>query len=288
MLTKYLLLILSAILLLRCAASPRENSYPRADITQFPGWSLLEQPTYYDRENLWDAINGAADIHLSYGFEKLTIYQYTRPALALTLEVYDQGSPINAFGIYLVERGDGIVPIHEGTLAYYVAPYDCIALSGRYYIKGRAMEGKLSNDLCGALATHIANSLPGRGGYPPEFERLPRAGRIKGSEGFTKTSYLGQRELSNCIHAKYREPSGREIQLFAIVTPTPEETQLRWKQLASKWQPVKIGNDRALVKQIPYRGNAYLINGAQTIYGLADIPSEDAVLFWLDELGLGR
>ena len=40
-------------------------------VPKIDGWKPLDKPTYYNSQNVWNAINGAAEIYLDYGFEEL-------------------------------------------------------------------------------------------------------------------------------------------------------------------------------------------------------------------------
>jgi len=69
------------------------------------GWELSENIDTYSPETLYDAINGAADSYLRYDFRELKVGEYSLDdGTYLVVEIYQHGSPINAFGIYSQER----------------------------------------------------------------------------------------------------------------------------------------------------------------------------------------
>ena len=63
-------------------------------------WGLSEDPQNYFPENLFEYINGAAEIYLSYDFHELIVAQYAKSGTesALAVEIYDMGSSTNGFG----------------------------------------------------------------------------------------------------------------------------------------------------------------------------------------------
>ncbi|HDZ25578.1 MAG TPA: hypothetical protein ENH65_03595, partial [Candidatus Aminicenantes bacterium] len=69
-------------------------------------WKIPESPQDYFPEILFEYINGAAEIYLSYDFKELTVGQYEKgdSNASLIIEIYDMGTEINSFGIYSAER----------------------------------------------------------------------------------------------------------------------------------------------------------------------------------------
>ena len=88
---------------------------PRID-----GWGLSEAAESYLPANLFEYINGAAEIYLSYDFEELIVGQFMKPDTDAnaSVEIYDMGSSVNAFGIYGAERFPENVFLPVGTQGY--------------------------------------------------------------------------------------------------------------------------------------------------------------------------
>ncbi len=75
----------------------------------------VDEEYRYAREDLWQYINGAADLFLSYGFRELIVRDLEQGDRHVTVSVYDMGGPLDAFGVYERERpDDGRLP---GTVA---------------------------------------------------------------------------------------------------------------------------------------------------------------------------
>ncbi|MHB9098605.1 MAG: DUF6599 family protein, partial [Syntrophales bacterium] len=77
-------------------------------IYSFPemaGWKQSGEIQIYSRENLYDYIDGAADLYLKYDFQELKVADYENDRKAsVTIEVYRHKTPVHAFGIYSQER----------------------------------------------------------------------------------------------------------------------------------------------------------------------------------------
>ncbi|MCU0644812.1 MAG: hypothetical protein MUC94_11180, partial [bacterium] len=181
--------------------------------TDFPdikSWQPEGETLTYNPENLYEYINGAADQFLDYGFQILQSRDLSKGDLKITIDIYDMGESINAFGMYKTERPrdqEGVPVATEGIVA---PPYQALLLKDRYYVKVNAFEGELSDSTGRSVLEAIANALPGKTGFPDVLQLLPQQGMIPGSEGYTKISYLGLKELTNCIHANYKDQNGNE------------------------------------------------------------------------------
>lgn len=72
-----------------------------------PEWKLEGQPYGYDARNLYEYINGAAEFFIAFGFIELTGANYAPVSGhndAVTVDVYNMGSKLNAFGLFQSRR----------------------------------------------------------------------------------------------------------------------------------------------------------------------------------------
>ena len=92
------------------------------------GWSAEGEPKTYDADGLWGLVNGAADTFLSYGFESVTVQNYSAGEVVATVAAYDMGTPLNAFGIYRTEAPPGQAGLQVGAEAVVSPPYQCLLL----------------------------------------------------------------------------------------------------------------------------------------------------------------
>ncbi len=70
-----------------------------------PGWARADKPEVYQKTDLFNYIDGGAEIFLEFGFAKLTVQVYAQEMFELTLEAYEMESPESALGIYLFKAG---------------------------------------------------------------------------------------------------------------------------------------------------------------------------------------
>lgn len=69
------------------------------------GWTKSERMRRFIRANLYDYINGGAELFLEFGFEDLIIQHYRNKSQEISLEAYRMESGEAALGIYLMKCG---------------------------------------------------------------------------------------------------------------------------------------------------------------------------------------
>jgi hypothetical protein len=169
---------------------------------QVEGWQWREAPRTYGPKDLFQHIDGAADLFLSYGFREAAVADFVRGDGWITVDIYDMIAPLHAFGIYRSERPGDTKPLacgaegyqSNGLLAFWKGPH---------YVKVSVVSGD-DGAAATALASSAAARLPGPEEMPAELNRLPRANRIPGTEGYIKTGSLGHKFLVEVVSADYR------------------------------------------------------------------------------------
>jgi len=234
---KSVLLLLSLVLILLMPGVkgiPLENTDVSALLSLLPelmSWKLSEEPLEYVPESLFEYINGAAEIYLSYNFEKLIVAQYGRkdsPA-SLTLEIYDMGNEKNSFGIYSVERfpesnfltlGNGGY-VEEGTLNFIVS---------KYYIKILCFDCEESSEMIlKQFSQEILKKVEGKESLPLILNSFPEEGLINYSQKFILRNFLGQSFLHDGYLATYKL-GDLEFDCFLIEAKNEEEAENMFKK----------------------------------------------------------
>jgi hypothetical protein len=206
------------IVLLVAAASILAVSVPAAGqavktldlLPKIAGWTFAEKPVLYGPESLFEYIDGAAEAFIGYDLIDAAVGQYKQEGGAgtLSVDVYDLGRPINAFGIYTAERfsESRFLPIgvqgylEEGTLNF---------LAGKYYVKLMAYDaGDGTEPVLRAFAAAILAKIGNPGGFPASLAAFPAEGRVANSEKFILKSFLGLEFLKNGLVASYKTGGG--------------------------------------------------------------------------------
>ena len=201
----------------RSFASASE-SLPSASDSLFPeltGYTLVHEARVYEPQDLWDFIDGAADLFVSYGFVNLHIAYYRAgEGREFRVEVYRHDSAENAFGMYSQERAPENQYLSVGVQGY--AEEGILNfLAGPFYVKISANRtGEVVAQELEKIARALADGLAQPRDWPAALALLPEEGRVKYSEQYIAESYLGYTFLKGAYVAKYT--LGRSFELFVV------------------------------------------------------------------------
>jgi hypothetical protein len=261
------------VLLFALAASLGASDFPKVE-----GWKAVSEVQTFGPENLWEYINGAAELFLGYDFQFLRSCDISRGDLVVTVDIYDMGTRLNAFGVYRAERPRQNPVQALGVEGVVSPPYQCLLLKDVYYVKVNAYEGEIDETNGKALLAVLDKALPGADTYPQELELLPEEGKILESEGFAKRGYLGLGELTDCVYATYQDESDAEYQYFAIVPGPDDSVESIWQRLGAKWKGGKHKGHPVLFREIPYKGLVGVVLTDKGIFGVTDSKKESEMM----------
>ncbi|MBN1782836.1 hypothetical protein JW948_16990 [bacterium] len=181
------------------------------------GWHLEEPAQTYSPETLYEAIDGEATLYHEYGFvAMMTQSYYLNEDTAVTVNLYDMGSPENAFGIYTRYRFPGYEFEKIGAEAM-VAEYGIKFCQGRYFADISSWgTGSVYDRAVYTLAGELSAAIGGSTEIPGIANLLPAAGRTDKSLNYTAVHSLNQAFLKSGIEADYvfGDDSGKGMVLF--------------------------------------------------------------------------
>lgn len=251
------------------------------------GWKPSSKPAIYNRQNVWDAINGAADIYLDYGLKELLLQRYKKGDREIEIEVYDQGMGINAFGIFKREKPPTAASQPIGGEAALEEPYTCMMYQGSYLVRVKALAGGLNEKECSEILKSLAMNLKGAKGSPEELRVLPREGMVDGTLGYTPNNFLGITDLPNALHATYQGCGDETCELFTIAELDTKKVDSVWRALSEKWKHNARSGYCILQREIPYRGPVVVVRKGNRIWGASGKGELKAISDWLEKtLGL--
>jgi len=259
------------------------NSLHATDFPDIKGWKPVSEVLNYNPDNLYEYINGAADQFIAYGFQQLITRDLSSEGLQVTVDIYDMGTRLNAFGMFKTESPRDQQGLKIGTEAHIAPPYQCLLLKDSYYVKVNAYEGEITNENGKPLLEALAKALPGEAGYPKELQLLSSAGKIPDSEGYARQAFLGLAELTNCVHAIYKD--GEKKFKYYVIIPIGKDTmESTWERLSEKWKKLDHNKFSILVKMVPYMGMTGVILTDKKIIGVAECADEAEVLKRLEAI----
>ena len=197
----------------------------KALFPQLNGWTLKGNIDTYTPDNLYEYIDGAADVFLSYDFQELATASFEgKPKGSFTVDIYRHGNIKNGFGIYCQEKPAKGPFIAIGTQGYYEKGI-LNFLAGCYYIKIAGFDlGDRDETILKEAAQQIAQKIQGDNSFPKIVSCFPLEEKIENSERYIAQDYLGHSFLHSAFTAYY-EKEGREIQVFIIDTDSEKETR---------------------------------------------------------------
>jgi len=197
---------------------PAGNTQAAPMFPALPGldWSVPENTRVYTPLDLWEKIDGRAELYLSFAMVTMTFGTYRQtdqPDNSIDVYWYDQGSADGAFGVFQAERGGHVTPVDVGKEGY-VSAGSVFFWKGTSYVRVEVPDQ--SEALCDAglsIARAIADSISDNGGELWARKLLPVENRVEDSFEFHAESAFGLEFLSNVFSATY-DVDGRKIKVF--------------------------------------------------------------------------
>jgi hypothetical protein len=187
----------------------------------------------FDRDNIYDLVNGQADAFFVYGFEQVAVRNYENAEGAvLGVEVWQLATPADAYGLFTTNIvGEPVDVGNEGDadpgrrLAFW---------QDRYYVHVRARQ-ELPDASLRAFAQVVSGALPVGGESPAVVDRLPPNGLVERSGVFFHEEISIQNEVwlggenllglspeTDAVLARY-DLDGTIVRLLLVQYPNAED-----------------------------------------------------------------
>jgi hypothetical protein len=149
-----------------------EQALPAADTV--PGWFNIDEPRAYNRENLFDFMNGAAELYFTYGFESLAVGNYRSEAgQELRVEIYRTATDADAYGLYTYNAfGE---PLDIGIDGRWTSGVGLGFWQHRTFVQVMSRD-EIEDASLSAFGEAVASALPQGGVRPALVEALPSNG----------------------------------------------------------------------------------------------------------------
>jgi hypothetical protein len=152
------------------------------------GWKKSAPLRTFISQDLFNHIDGGAELFLEFGFAKLLVQSYGNGASELTAAVYEMESATAALGIYLMKMGKE-TPFPEISARNSSEDAQLTILKGRYFIQIDNFSDKPAPRgtavlLANALLSKLPEEKP-----EPVLDRLPAEIRVPASERLIRGPY---------------------------------------------------------------------------------------------------
>jgi len=186
---------------LRGAADLQDTRAVLPDAADVPGWRAVEAPRVFKGEDLYEMIDGGADLYLEYGFTEAAVARYAAPSQGtLQVEVYRMADDAAAYGVYSANQAGQGTPLDIGQAArqfdYYLAMW-----KGDCFVSITVTDS--AGDARSALrraATATAARIQRSGEVPSLLSRLPARDLVE------KRFFRGPLGAANCYPFAGNDP----------------------------------------------------------------------------------
>jgi len=270
-----------AALLLFAIAVPRAGAadprHPVLDALAAKGeWRLLEPVRTFGPDNLYEEIDGEAELFLPYGMERLTVAVFgrtARPGSEVRLELYRMASPRDAYGIWSQFRYPDQEVLRIPPSEAIVSDMSADFFRGETFVRIRSKPGDGSRNDGIGIASEIVALLSGSGSPPEEAKALDGLpGRISGSILYQKRAMLGYECLAPGFEAKFSASSSSGHYLF--LPPAADGGSGRKARLARELPGYREVNPALSVARIP-SGNLWMTSEGGCVIAVAGKISRD-------------
>ena len=244
-------------------------------LPQVSGWNLSPDIEVFNRDNLYERINGAAPLFFENNFQEMTSMIYTKEDDYITIQAYRHATPEDAFGMYASERSSdmehypgigGEAQGDEYGLYFFVGPI---------YVKMSANnESESVSAAMKAGAAGLAEKIGYEGAYPPIINSFPGEGSIPYSSAYITRNYIGHEFLKPVYTVNY-ELFGKKFQAFVIDAGTTENARQivsDYFQFTKQDEPLAEGN---LLIRDRYNGSIPIVWKGCYLIGAFDEKGDD-------------
>jgi hypothetical protein len=189
-----------------------------------PEFAVMSAPENFGPDDVYNKIDGKADLYLTAGFVHMTCQRFALKATNddwMEWFVYDMGALPQAFSVFSLQRRSegkaiGLTPFAYQTdnAIYFV--------SGRYYVEAvTAMPAPAMMTGMMAMAQAFVAAHPPGPSVIPELKWFPLENREADNDGLQMTDAFGFDGFTNVFTAKYQLPGGAtNVEVLAYLETT--------------------------------------------------------------------
>ena len=256
-------------------------------------WVIEGKVKLYDKDTLFDHIDGEAELYFPYGFDALATASYVNkqnPDLSIVADVYRMASVLDAFGIYSNYRKANNLWVTIGAEGF-VSPSQLMFYQDRYFVRLQvAGATSLEKDIFLACARAISGNIPAGSGQPKELEVMKIPALVPKSERYLAQSLLGYVFFRRGIIAD-AIVKDEKMQIFVIHEDTQAAARKTFDQyhsyLQAEGQGIQMTGNPACMQVIavdPLYGGVLVEQSGRYIIGAVRIKNTSIAKQLIDEL----
>jgi hypothetical protein len=217
------------------------------------GWKAAGPDRVYDRKTIFDYLDGGAEVYLAFDLREVFVRKFKNAAgTEIALDIYDCGSPAEAFGAFTCDRQDPDAGI--GQESEY-GPGLLRFRQGRYFVSITAAGDEEKAEVALRELGKVVVPVLGPPGEPPALLRaLPESGLKKDRTCFfhsvinlnnllfvASENILNLELRTDCILAEYDAGGVEPARLLLVRYPDESRAQIAEQSFAKGYRPPDSG-----------------------------------------------
>lgn len=232
------LMIMSLAINLNCAQENPTNLLPEGK----DGWVKSGKsagsmgPEIYDRKNLFDYMDGGAELYLAYDFQRLAVQRYSSDSVkenSLTVEIYQMNSSPDAYGLFSFDQEGEMVQLgQKGVYGYGLLRF----WKGRFLVRILGSQDNLKEPIL-KFGLEIDQKIKTKGKPPELLSKIPKDNQVPNSDHFfhkqillnnlyflSDKNILNLNDETDCLLADFKLDE-QILKLLLIKYPDYEKTK---------------------------------------------------------------
>ncbi|MGD1151305.1 MAG: DUF6599 family protein [Syntrophales bacterium] len=286
-----LLLTIHASAPVFAADGPMENLLPPRSCAQ--GWTLKDKVALFDKDTLFDHINGEAELYFPYGFDMLATATYMNrknSEVWIVADVYRMASLLDAFGIYSNYRKADAASVTVGAEGF-VSSSQLMFYQDRYFVRLQVTGAtSLGQDVFLACARSVSEKLPFNARPTGELESLKIPGIVPKTQRYIAKSLLGYAFFRRGIIADALL-EGERVQVFLVtedsVSAAREVFDRYRSYLQAEGKDIRLQEKRDYVSIMavdPLYGGVFVEQSGSYIIGAIRMKEPSAAIKLIEQL----
>jgi hypothetical protein len=140
-------------------------------------------PEIYDRKNLFDYMDGGAELYLAYDFQRLVVQRYSSDSdrkNSLTVEIYQMNSSPDAYGLFSFDQEGEMVQLgQKGIYGYGLLRF----WKDRFLVRILGSQDNLKETIL-KFGTEIDQKIKIKGKPPELLSKIPKDNQVPNSDHF--------------------------------------------------------------------------------------------------------
>lgn len=246
------------------------------------GWMRTGETETYTKDTIFNLIDGEAELYFPYGFKRTISASYLRNGEtenAVSVEVYEMGSPLDAFGVYSTYRDAEAKPFDVGAEGFRGSTM-AVFYQGGCFVKLRVAKPDDSGDRLLSCARALAKFLPPNKTRPKAIEMIEVEGVDPKTVQYIGQSVLGYAFFPRGLTASAKVPNAdNPVRAFIVFAGSIEGA---WKAVADykadleknggtfEWKETPSG--KVLLAQDPLHKGVAILQAGAYVVGAARVP----------------